>query len=78
MKKLLVVGVFGVFLASCSTRSGHLTGVMGRPVYTPEIPLGMVYIPSGSFQMGENDMDVPFLHQTKAKTVLVRVIGWSG
>jgi formylglycine-generating enzyme len=72
MKKLLLIGLIGAFLAACSTRSGHLTGVLGRRVYQPEIPLGMVYIPSGSYNMGENDQDVPFLHQTRAKTVSVQ------
>ncbi len=72
MKKLLLIGLIGAFLAACSTRSGHLTGVLGRRVYQPELPLGMVYIPSGSYNMGENDQDVPFLHQTRAKTVSVQ------
>jgi len=72
MKKLLLVGLIGFVIASCSTRSGHLTGVLGRPVYQPEIPLGMVYIPAGSYNMGENDQDVPFLHQTRSKAVSVQ------
>jgi len=72
MKKLLLVGLIGLVIASCSTRSGHLTGVMGRPVYQPEIPLGMVYVPAGSYNMGENDQDVPFLHQTRSKAVSVQ------
>jgi formylglycine-generating enzyme len=72
MKKLLIIGVLGVILASCSTRSGHLTGTLGRRIYIPEIPLGMVYIPGGGYTMGENDQDVPFLHQTRAKTVTVQ------
>jgi len=72
MKKLLLIGLIGIVLASCNTRSGHLTGVLGRTVYQPEIPLGMVYIPSGSYNMGENDQDVPFLHQTRSKTVSVQ------
>lgn len=72
MKKLLLVGLLGVVLAACSSRSGHLTGVLGRTVYQPEIPLGMVYIPAGSYNMGENDQDVPFLHQTRSKTVSVQ------
>ena len=72
MKKLLLIGIAGALLVSCSTRTGHLTGAMGRPVYQPEIPLGMVYIPSGSYTMGENDQDVPFLHQTRAKTVSIQ------
>ncbi len=72
MKKLVVFSLIGLILASCSTRSGHLTGVLGRQAYYPEIPLGMVYIPSGSYTMGQNDQDVPFLHQTIAKTVSVQ------
>lgn len=72
MKKLLFIGLIGAFIASCSSRSGHLTGTLGRRVYQPEIPLGMVYVPSGSYIMGENDQDVPFLHQTRAKTVSVQ------
>jgi sulfatase modifying factor 1 len=72
MKKLLLIGIAGALLVSCSTRTGHLTGAMGRPVYQPEIPLGMVYIPAGSYTMGENDQDVPFLHQTRAKTVSIQ------
>lgn len=72
MKKLVVFSLIGIILASCSTRSGHLTGVLGRQPYYPEIPLGMVYIPSGSYTMGQNDQDVPFLHQTVSKTVSVQ------
>jgi len=72
MKKLVLICFIGILIASCSTRTGHLTGTLGRPVYHPEIPLGMVYVKSGSFQMGENDSDVPFLHQTRAKTVSIQ------
>ncbi|MFN5416843.1 MAG: SUMF1/EgtB/PvdO family nonheme iron enzyme [Flavobacteriia bacterium] len=72
MKKLLFVGLIALLIASCQSRSGSLTGVLGRPIYQPEIPLGMVYIPSGSYAMGENDQDVPFLHQTRSKTVSVQ------
>ncbi len=72
MKKLLLLGFIVPFFIGCNSRSGNLTGVLGRPVYQPEIPLGMVYVPSGSYDMGENDQDVPFLHQTRAKTVSVQ------
>ena len=57
MKKLLLIGFAGAMIASCTQRTGHLTGVSGRPIYQPEEPLGMVYIPSGGFQMGENDQE---------------------
>lgn len=72
MKKLVVLSLIGLILASCSTRTGHLTGVLGRQPYYPEVPLGMIYIPSGSYTMGQNDQDVPFLHQTVSKTVSVQ------
>ena len=72
MRRLLLFGLVSVILVSCMTRSGHLTGTLGRPIYIPEIPLGMVYINAGSYNMGENDQDVPFLHQTRAKTVSVQ------
>src|SRR5690554_777702 len=71
MKKLLIIGLISLMLASCSTRSGHLTGVEGRRVYYPEVPLGMVYIPQGSYVMGQNDESVPFLHQSISKTVTI-------
>lgn len=72
MRKIVIFGLLAVLLVACSTRSGHLTGVLGREPYHPEIPLGMVYIPAGSYNMGENDEDVPFLQQTRTKTVSVQ------
>lgn len=72
MKKLVFLSLVGVALASCSTRTGELTGVLGRLPYHPEIPLGMVYIHSGGYNMGQSDQDVPFLHQTRSKTVSVQ------
>ncbi len=74
MKKLLLISLISAALASCSTRTGHLTGVLVRPLYFPEVPQGMVYIPAGSYNMGENDQDVPFVHQTRAKTVSVQAM----
>ena len=72
MKKLLLFAVVGALIASCSTRTGQLTGSLGRPVYHPEVPLGMVYIPSGSYVQGEDDGDIPFLHQTKQRPISVQ------
>jgi sulfatase modifying factor 1 len=72
MSRLLLLGFIGLVIASCSTRTGHVTGVLNRPLYQPEIPLGMVYVKGGAFNMGENDQDVPFLHQTRTKTASVQ------
>ncbi len=74
MKKLLLISLISAALASCSSRTGHLTGVLVRPLYFPEVPQGMVYIPAGAYNMGENDQDVPFVHQTRAKTVSVQAM----
>lgn len=76
MKKVLVlvvVGIAAVFTA-CDPGTGHLTGVQGRRVFYPEIPLGMVYIPSGSYTMGNGDQDVPFLHQARSKVVSIHAL----
>lgn len=72
MKKLLLFGFVGTMLASCVEQTGELTGVAGRQPYQPEVPLGMVYIRSGGFQMGETDQDVPFLFQTRPRPVSVQ------
>ena len=72
MNKLLLLGFIGLLIASCNTRSGHVTGVLNRPLYQPEVPLGMVYVKGGAFNMGESDQDVPFLHQTRTKTASVQ------
>lgn len=72
MKKVLLYGVLVALLYGCAQQTGHLIGVQGRRIFTPEIPLGMVYIPSGSYLMGQNDQDVPFMQQTRSKSVSVQ------
>ena len=76
MRKLLVLVVVGVaaVFTGCDSGTGHLTGVQGRRVFYPEIPLGMVYIPSGSYTMGTGDQDVPFLHQARSKVVSIHAL----
>jgi len=76
MRKLLLLAVVGIALVitSCDQGSGHLIGVQGRRVFYPEIPLGMIYIPSGSYTMGTGDQDVPFLHQARSKVVSIHAL----
>jgi formylglycine-generating enzyme required for sulfatase activity len=71
MKKIIFGVVVALMLVGCDPGTGHLTGVQGRRVFYPEIPLGMVYIPSGSYTMGQSDEDVPFLHQSRSKVVSI-------
>ena len=47
-------------LAACSgSDHGELVGVQNRPEFYPSDPYGMVYVPQGSFNMGNSDIDVP-------------------
>ena len=61
MKKFLLGMASIALLASCgSSDHGELVGVQDRPTWYPSEPYGMVYIPQGSFTMGNHDEDVPY------------------
>jgi sulfatase modifying factor 1 len=49
---------------------GEVTGVPARS-FRAEVPLGMVYIPGGSFLMGQTDQDVTFAQIAQTKQVSV-------
>jgi sulfatase modifying factor 1 len=68
---LLVVVVFPVIFSGCRNGGeGELTGVPQRN-FRAEVPYGMVYIPGGSYLMGQTDQDVTFsqIAQTKQVTI---------
>ena len=72
MKNLFLGLVSVAFLASCgSSDRGELVGVQDRPTWYPNDPYGMVYIPQGSFTMGNHDEDVPYAYSAPAKTVSI-------
>ena len=74
MKKLASIGFVSILLliSSCSNyKSGELTGVPGRSKYFEPDPYGMVFIPQGSFIMGQNDQDVAWAENTFTRTVSV-------
>src|ERR1700730_13670618 len=60
----------GGILSGCSKGGdrGELTGVPQRS-FRAEVPLGMVYIPGGSFLMGQTDQDVTFSQIAQTKQV---------
>lgn len=60
-----------VFAGCKSGSNGELTGVNNRPTWFEPEPTGMVFIPQGSFNMGQDDQDVPFAFNTQKKTVSV-------
>src|SRR6201996_1172348 len=74
MKQIyFLIAVLGAAIVSgCGSRSdrGEVLGVSSR---TPkaEVPYGMVYIPSGSFLMGQTDQDVTFAQIAQTKQVTI-------
>lgn len=68
---LTFLGVISL-LSSCSNVSGNgeLVGSNINPYYE-DLPLGMVYIPSGSFNMGANDQSSFFVTSKQNKQVNV-------
>ncbi|MFP4557252.1 MAG: SUMF1/EgtB/PvdO family nonheme iron enzyme [Bacteroidales bacterium] len=72
MKKLLVFAVLIAALSSCGpSQRGELTGVPGRKGYQDPTPYNMVFVPMGSFNMGNNDEDVAWALNSPARTVSV-------
>jgi gliding motility-associated lipoprotein GldK len=78
MKKLIYLILLFPILFSCNNGvEGNLVGVRGRGAFYPDVlgpgkvPLGMVYIPSGAYQTGEDDEDIMGLHTARVKTVSV-------
>lgn len=72
MKKLIFITLSSVLLISCGGNDyGELVGVQDRPSWYPAQPYGMVYIPQGSYNMGNSDQDVPYSLISPTKTVSV-------
>jgi sulfatase modifying factor 1 len=65
---VLSVGV----LAGCGSTAdrGEVVGVPAR-AFKAEVPYGMVYVPSGSFLMGQTDQDVTFAQIAQTKQVTI-------
>ncbi len=66
----LIAGLACAILSGCSKGGdrGEVTGVPERS-FRAEVPLGMVYIPGGSFLMGQTDQDVTFAQIAQTKQV---------
>ena len=75
MKRIFAFAIVVLLLTSCDPVDGNLVGVKGRDTFYPDIlgpgkvPYGMVYIPSGAFQTGEDDKDIMGLHTTRSRTI---------
>jgi len=48
-----------VILAGCTgSDNGQMLGVPYRPIWTHPMPFGMIYVPTGTFHMGQSDQEV--------------------
>ncbi len=77
MKKLILLTLTAGLVWSCGFMGGGSTGELdrgtkGRGVsYTETPPTGMVYIPSGSFLLGQNDQDIASAMVANNKTISI-------
>lgn len=72
MKKFGLSIIAIAILASCSSNDhGELVGVQNRPQWYPSEPYGMVFIPQGSYNMGQSDPDIPSAFSAPTKTVSI-------
>lgn len=70
---LLALSSLGMLvLTGCGgSGNGELTGVLHRDKWYQPDPYGMVYIPSGSYNMGPSDQDVPYAVTAQSKSVTI-------
>ncbi|MCD6202542.1 MAG: SUMF1/EgtB/PvdO family nonheme iron enzyme [Bacteroidales bacterium] len=73
MKKIVFIGLVVAFILSgCgSSYNGELVGVQTKRKYFEPEPLGMVFIPQGSFNIGPSDQDISWAMNSASKTVTV-------
>ena len=72
MKKLLVILIILASLTSCGGYvGGELTGVEGRRSMPEPQPSNMVFIPMGTYNMGQSDQDINWAFYSNQKTVSV-------
>ncbi|SDH76966.1 SUMF1/EgtB/PvdO family nonheme iron enzyme [Mucilaginibacter gossypii] len=69
----LIIVLAGGVLSGCGRGGGDRGEVVGVPArsFRAEVPYGMVYIPGGSFLMGQTDQDVTFAQIAQTKQVTV-------
>ncbi len=73
MKYLIILLALGLIASSCTKSDrGNLVGVQNREAWYQPDPFGMLFVPMGSYMMGQNDQDVPYNQIQTAKTVSVQ------
>ncbi|MXV17581.1 SUMF1/EgtB/PvdO family nonheme iron enzyme [Hufsiella ginkgonis] len=75
MKKFYFIALLScaAVWSSCgSNAGGELVGVRSKKFNNQRVPYGMVYIPGGSFIMGQTDQDITFAQIAQNKQVTVQ------
>lgn len=76
MKKIYFIAfaALAAIVTGCSKggANGELLGAPGKKFRNNSIPYGMVYIPSGTFLMGQTDQDITFAQIAQNKQVTVQ------
>jgi len=69
---LLAAGAAAIF-SGCGLNSGNgeLIGVQGRVPFKQVVPYGMVYIPYGTFMMGQTDQDIAYSQVSHNRQVTI-------
>jgi len=74
MRKIyfIALAVIMAAVSGCGRASnGELVGVRQKRLPTTQIPLGMVYVPAGTFVMGQTDQDITFAQIAQNKQVTI-------
>lgn len=62
-----------ILLSGCGgSYDGQLLGELDRPVWQPEMPYGMVYVPSGFLHVGPSDQDVNHALLSQSKSISIQ------
>lgn len=71
---MIAFSLISIVAASCSRNGsgGELVGVKNKKVSTNQAPYGMVYVPAGTFVMGQTDQDITFSQIAQNKQVTVQ------
>ena len=73
MKKIFLFLAIILLFGSCDhSGKGYVIGVQGREQWYQPDPYGMLFIPQGSYNMGNSDQDVPYAQISASKTVTLQ------
>jgi formylglycine-generating enzyme len=75
MRKIYIIALAALAAISSSCgrgAGGELVGVRNKKLKNNQVPLGMVYIPAGTFVMGQTDQDITFAQVAQNKQVTVQ------